>query len=217
MKVLAVEDDPVARAVLVRTLQKLGHEVLTVTDGLSALDVLAGDPVRVIVSDWVMPGLDGLELCRRVRARLGTDYVYFILLTSQLPSEENQREAIEAGVDDILRKPLVTQEIWMRLHVAERILRYATQVRQLEAFLPICGYCKKIRDDRNYWQQIERYINARTGTDFSHSVCPDCYRGVVMPELEKLGADLARGADSALPAEDAPPSRPPPPHVRRTH
>jgi sigma-B regulation protein RsbU (phosphoserine phosphatase) len=72
--------------------------------------------------------------------------------------------------------------------VAERILRYATQVSQLEAFLPICSYCKKIRDDKNYWQQIESYINQRTGTDFSHSVCPDCYQRVIMPELEKLRA-----------------------------
>ena len=76
----------------------------------------------------------------------------------------------------------------MRLRVAERILRYATEVRQLEAFLPICGYCKKVRDDQNYWQQIESYINERTGTDFSHSVCPECYQRVVVPELEKLRA-----------------------------
>ncbi len=211
MKVLAVEDDPVARAVLVRTLRKLGHEVITVSDGLSALDHLASDPVRVIVSDWVMPGLDGLELCRRVRARLGSDYVYFILLSGKSPSEENQREAIEAGVDDFLRKPLDSQEIWMRLHVAERILRFATQVRQLEAFLPICGYCKKIRDDKNYWQKIESYINARTGTDFSHSICPDCYTRVVLPELQSLGIDPTTAEASTPP----PPPRPCP-HVRRT-
>jgi len=208
MKILAVEDDPVASAVLARTLEKLGHEVVTVADGGAALEALARDPVRVVVSDWDMPGLDGLELCRRVRGRPGSDYVYFILLTGKLPSENNQREAIEAGVDDFLSKPLVTQEIWMRLHVAERILRYATQVRQLEAFLPICGYCKKIRDDKNYWQQIESYINARTGTDFSHSVCPDCYSHIILPELEKLGLD---------PAPAKTDESPPPPRVRRTH
>ncbi len=200
MKVLAVEDDPVALAVLTRALKKLGHEVVTASDGHSALELLGRDPVRTVVSDWVMPGVDGLELCRRVRARLGSDYVYFILLTGQLPSEENQREAIEAGVDDFLQKPLVMQEIWMRLRVAERILRFATQVRQLEQFLPICGYCKKVRDDGNYWQQIESYINARTGTDFSHSVCPDCYANVIMPQLEALRMETeARTGGEALP------------------
>jgi DNA-binding response OmpR family regulator len=188
VKILAVEDDAVARAVLRQALLRLGHEVVEAKDGAEALQVLEKEPVRLIVSDWMMPGLDGLGLCRAVRNRLDADYVYFILLTSREADVDNQREAIEAGVDDFLTKPLDLQEIWMRLRVAERILRYATEVRQLEAFLPICGYCKKVRDDQNYWQQIESYINERTGTDFSHSVCPDCYQRVVMPEMEKLRA-----------------------------
>ena len=114
-----------------------------------------------------------------------------ILLTARTADDSNQRESIEAGVDDFLTKPVDLTELWMRLRVAERILRFTTQVRQLEAFLPICSYCKKVRDDRNYWQQIETYINARTGSEFSHSVCPDCYNRVIAPELEKLRATLA--------------------------
>lgn len=191
--------------------------MVAAVNGEQALRVLVGDPVRVVVSDWVMPDVDGLELCRRVRARLGEDYVYFILLTSQQPSDANQCEAIEAGVDDFLRKPLVTQELWMRLRVAERILRYATQVRQLEAFLPICGYCKKVRDDQNYWQQIEGYINARTGTDFSHSVCPDCYAQVIMPELEQLSKDVAANTAQRPGGEAAADETRTTPHARRTH
>lgn len=196
MKILAVEDDAVARAVLRQALLRLGHEVVEAKDGAEALRVLEKEPVRLIVSDWMMPELDGLGLCGAVRNRVNADYVYFILLTSREADVDNQREAIEAGVDDFLTKPLDLQEIWMRLRVAERILRYATEVRQLEAFLPICGYCKKVRDDQNYWQQIESYINERTGTDFSHSVCPDCYQRVVMPELEKLRASTPAASPS---------------------
>lgn len=207
VKILAVEDDPVARAVLHQALLRLGHEVIEAKDGAEALRVLEKEPVRLVVSDWMMPELDGLGLCRAVRARVNADYVYFILLTGQQPDVDNQREAIEAGVDDFLTKPLKVQEIWMRLRVAERILRYATEVRQLEAFLPICGYCKKVRDDQNYWQQIESYINERTGTDFSHSVCPDCYQRVVVPELEKLRASVA----------EAPASSPSKPRVERAN
>ncbi|MEN9841625.1 MAG: hypothetical protein RL376_1425 [Verrucomicrobiota bacterium] len=219
MKVLAVEDDPVAAAVLARTLRKLGHEVVIAANGEQALARLVDEPVRVVVSDWVMPGVDGLELCRRVRARLDADYVYFILLTGLLPSEDNQREAIEAGVDDFLSKPLQTQEIWMRLRVAERILRFATQVRQLEEFLPICGYCKKVRDDSNYWQQIESYINTRTGTDFSHSVCPDCYKQVVAPQLEALRKEMAGESAPAAASEGKPVATrfSTPPYAPRTH
>lgn len=186
MKILAVEDDPVSRAVLRQALHRLGHEGLEAGDGESAWSLLGREPVRVVVSDWMMPRLDGLGLCRRVRARLGGEYVYFILLTSSDATEENQRTAADAGVDDFLTKPLDLTELWTRLRVAERILRYTTQVRQLEELMPICTYCKKIRDDQNYWQQIEGYINERTGSEFSHSICPDCYTRVVIPELEKL-------------------------------
>lgn len=186
MKILAAEDDPVARAVLRRALHRLGHDVVEAGDGEAAWDLLAQEPVRVIVSDWLMPKIDGLDLCRRVRERIEGEYVYFILLTSSDATEENQRAAADAGVDDFLTKPLDVTELWNRLRVAERILRYTTQVRQLEQLMPICTYCKKIRDDQNYWQQIEGYINERTGSEFSHSICPDCYARIVIPELEKL-------------------------------
>ena len=193
MKILAVEDDAVARAVLRQALRRLGHEVIEAADGTEAWDVLQqNDAVRVVVSDWMMPRADGLELCRRIRARTAADYIYFILLTSRDATEENQTTAADAGVDDFLTKPLDFSELWTRLRVAERILRYTTQVRQLEEMLPICSYCKKIRDDQNYWQQIEGYISERTGSDFSHSVCPDCYKRVVMPELEQVKATAAQ-------------------------
>lgn len=188
MKILTVEDDLVARKILVQALHRLGYETVEAADGTEALRVIEQEPVRVIVSDWLMPEIDGLELCRRVRALVNTEYTYFILLTSRTADIANQREAIEAGVDDFLTKPLDLQELWMRLRVSERILKFTTQVRQLEAFLPICSYCKKVRDDQNYWQQIEGYINERTGSEFSHSICPDCYQRVIVPDLEKLRA-----------------------------
>ena len=186
MKILAVEDDAVSRAVLRQALRKLGHDVIEAPNGAAAWTKVLMEPVRVIVSDWAMPEMDGLELCRRVRKAAGVDYTYFILLSAREDTVENQQAAADAGVDDFLTKPLIVDELWNRLRVAERILRYATQVRQLEEMLPICSYCKKIRDDQNYWQQIEGYINERTGSEFSHSICPDCYQRVVIPELEKL-------------------------------
>lgn len=190
MKILAVEDDAVARAVLRQALRRLGHEAIEAPDGESAWDLLQQEPVRVVVSDWLMPRSDGLELCRKIRERVGAEYIYFILLTSNNATQENRTTAADAGVDDFLTKPLDVQELWTRLRVAERILRYTTQVRQLEELLPICSYCKKIRDDQNYWQQIEGYISERTGSDFSHSVCPDCYQRVVIPELAQMKAGL---------------------------
>ena len=189
MKVLIAEDDMIASRVLEAALIKLGHEPLVANDGQAAWEILQTESVRTVVSDWQMPRLDGLDLCRRIRKGEG-DYVYFILLTQMVASEKNLHEATDAGVDDFLAKPIDANQLWMRLRVAERILGFTTEVRQLESFLPICGYCKKVRDDRNYWQQIEEYINTRTGTNFSHGVCPDCIERVLKPQLAKLGITM---------------------------
>jgi len=188
MKVLAVEDQSVAALQLMAVLRSLGHEAEHLTSSHGAWSVLAKGGYRVVVSDWKMPGLDGLDLCRMVRAG-GGDYVYFILISSSRVTKENRQLALAAGVDDFLMKPVDADELGMRLHVAERIIGLSGQVKQLEAFLPICGYCKKIRDDRKYWQEIEEYFNRHQGTQFSHGVCPDCYERMVVPQLKKLGLD----------------------------
>lgn len=198
MKILAVEDDLVSRKILKQALHRLGHETVEADDGDEALRLIKQETMRVIVSDWLMPGVDGLTLCRRIRTQANSEYTYFILLTSHTANPTNQREAIEAGVDDFLNKPLDLHELWMRLRVAERILRFTTQVRQLEAFLPICSYCKKICDDQNYWQQIEDFINKRTGSEFSHSICPDCYQRVIVPEIKTLHASQPKPKASRI-------------------
>jgi DNA-binding response OmpR family regulator len=192
MKILAVEDDKGSRALLRRQLENLGHEVIEAANGEEAWEAWLEHKPRVIVSDWLMPKLDGLRLCQRFRAQAVEDYVYFILVTASGASARNRRAAAEAGVDDFLTKPVNTSELWMRLRVAERILTYTIQVNRLEELMPMCSYCKKIRDDKNYWQQIESYLNERTGAEISHSVCPECYAKVVLPEIAKLKASALR-------------------------
>jgi sigma-B regulation protein RsbU (phosphoserine phosphatase) len=186
MKVLAIEDQPVAALQLTGTLRALGHETELAGDVSAAWSLLTQGGFRVVVSDWRMPGADGLDFCRMVR-RGGGNYVYFILISNTAVTKESREEALAAGVDDFLAKPINPEELGMRLHVAERILGFTQQVKHLESFLPICGYCKKIRDDQHYWQQIESYFNERQGTRFSHSICPDCYDREMAPQLRQLG------------------------------
>jgi DNA-binding response OmpR family regulator len=121
-----------------------------------------------------MPRLDGLDLCRKVRGRKKTPYTYFILLTAVETSPENFDIATDAGVDDFFPKPLDRSTIRMRLRVAERILGFTTEIRQLKDLIPICAYCRKIRNDGNYWQMVETYINEQTGSNFTHGICPAC-------------------------------------------
>jgi len=191
MKILIAEDEMVSRRLLEKFLTEIGHTVESVTNGAEAWERHSRKQVRVVVSDWKMPGMDGLELCRKIRAEGREEYTYFILLSSVSRTRDNFLQAARAGVDDFLSKPLNHDEIWMRLRVAERILSFTKQIMQLESILPICAYCKKIRDDGDYWEQLETYMNEHAGLDFSHSICPDCYDEHVVPELEKLKREQA--------------------------
>jgi sigma-B regulation protein RsbU (phosphoserine phosphatase) len=175
MRILIAEDDPVSAKILQFTLENAGHQAIVTGNGKVAWDQFNRDPVRVIVSDWMMPEMDGIELCAKVRARPKTDYTYFILLTAIHTGRENLRKAMDAGVDDFLTKPLDREGVMMRLRVAERIIEFTQQIRQLKELIPICMYCKKVRDDSNYWQAVESYIAHYTGSNFSHGICPECF------------------------------------------
>jgi DNA-binding response OmpR family regulator len=193
MRILVAEDDAPSRQLLELALRRLGHDPVAFADGEEAWNHLREDWCRVIISDWMMPRADGLELCRRVRGRKDKDYVYFILLTAKTRTQENLASAIDAGVDDFLSKPFERHEVMSRLRVAERILAYTRQIQELERILPICSYCKNIRNDGDYWQRIEDYFNARSGVDFSHSICPDCYEKHVKPQIEELQREMKAG------------------------
>lgn len=182
MKILVAEDDPVWRAKLVALLHAQGHDVTATDDGLEAWGAWQIAQPRVVLSDWDMPELDGLELCRRLRARRGDRYTYFMLLTAA-GGRENFLAAMEAGIDDFITKPVDPQELRARLTVAERILGLREELHALEGLLPICSYCKRIRNDRDEWSSLEGYIEKRSHAEFSHGVCPDCYRKHLEPHL----------------------------------
>ena len=189
-RILMAEDDPVSAKVLQIALTKFGYEPILARDGAEAWEKFDREPVRLIVSDWMMPGLDGLALCEKVRARAQTPYTYFILLTANHTSADNYELASAAGVDDFLTKPLDREAIHMRLRVAERILKYTAQIRQLQEMIPICVYCRKVRDEHDYWDMVESYIQKETGSRFSHGACPQCYD----QEMERLQEDALSAA-----------------------
>lgn len=175
MKILAVDDDVIARTTLEGSITALGHDAVLAHDGDQARTLLVQQSLSVVISDWDMPGMDGLELCAWVRQQRLPHYVYFILLTKTAASPDNQARAHAAGVDDFLVKPARTHDLAMRLHVAARILDFMAQIQRLESFIPICSYCKNIRKDDGFWQKLEAYFGQRTGSQFSHCICPDCY------------------------------------------
>jgi phosphoserine phosphatase RsbU/P len=174
-RILIAEDDPVSAKILEAALARFGYEPEIAHDGLEAWDRFNQEPARLIVSDWMMPRLDGLTLCEKVRAHPKAPYTYFILLTANRTSADNYGMASAAGVDDFLTKPLDREAIRMRLRVAERILKCTAEIRQLQKLIPICTYCHKVRDEHDYWDLVESYIQKETGSRFSHGACPQCY------------------------------------------
>ena len=173
-RVLIAEDDLVSAKVLAALLTRLGYEVATARDGDEAWELFNAAPTRLIVSDWMMPGTDGLAFCEKVRTQPGAPYTYFILLTTNQTTPENYVLATNAGVDDFLTKPIDRQALQMRLSVAERILRFTAEIRHLQELIPMCVYCRKVRDEEDYWEQVETYIQKETGSRFSHGACPEC-------------------------------------------
>ncbi|HEX7400813.1 MAG TPA: response regulator [candidate division Zixibacteria bacterium] len=187
MKILIVEDDEISKKMLQTILIKEGHSIAAVENGAKALEAIGKGIPDILITDWMMPELDGLELCRRVRASHLPSYVYIILLTA-LTEKEKITEGLNAGADDYVTKPYDRTELLARVRSGERVIQLEkslrqknaeltealVQVKQLKGLLPICMYCKKIRKDTNYWQQIEQYLVENSEADFSHSICPEC-------------------------------------------
>ena len=183
MRILLAEDDAVAGQTLTALLTAQGHEVTAVENGIDAWGLWKVSRHRVIVSDWLMPEMDGIELCRKMRAQPPGPYTYFIMQTIR-SGLGNFLEAMDAGVDDFITKPIVPEELRARLKVAQRILGLREELMTLEGLLAICSYCKRIRDASGAWTALERYVEARSGARFSHGVCEDCYEKILKPQVD---------------------------------
>jgi len=190
MRVLIAEDDAASRTLLAALLHSSGHVVEPAVDGAEAWAALQRpDAPRLAVLDWEMPGMDGVEVCRRVRALGAEEPPYLILLTAR-DRTEDVVQGLNAGANDYLVKPFEQAELRARIDVGCRVvelqgqlagmvreLREAlSQVRTLRGIVPICAACKKIRDDKGYWEQVEVYVRDHSEAEFSHSMCPDCMK-----------------------------------------
>jgi len=189
MRILIAEDEPITRSALQATLTASGYQVVATADGESAWNVLDRERgIRLALLDWMMPGLDGTELCRRLRQRT-EDYVYIIFLTVR-NRKEDVIVGLQAGADDYITKPFDPQELSSRIRAGERILSLESRleqkvheleealahVKRLQGMLPICMHCKKVRDDRNVWHLLESYVQQNSEAIFTHSLCQDCLK-----------------------------------------
>ena len=201
-KILIADDEPVTRAAVKKVVTRRGWDVVVCDNGHDAAAQFdLENPPDVAVLDWMMPGLDGSELCQRLRKKKVR--AYLIMLTGRTRPEDLV-QALASGADDYVRKPFDWSELIARIKVGVRVSLLQRQLdekvcqlqaslanaKQLGGLLPICSYCKRIRDDRDYWNGLEHYISSHSDAKFTHGVCPSCMRDA-LNEVEAAGKPRA--------------------------
>jgi sigma-B regulation protein RsbU (phosphoserine phosphatase) len=203
--ILVVEDSSVQARYLLMLLEKDRYRVKVAQNGEEALLILKNRLFSIVITDWVMPTMEGPDLIKKIRSLDLKRYVYTILLTSK-NTKDDLVKGMEAGADDFLTKPYDADELKVRLRAGERILKLEKrlaehnaqlesalmQVKKLSGLLPICSACKNIRDDKGYWHRVEEYIREHSEATFTHGFCPDC--------MEKLYPEIYESMKDRGPA-----------------
>ncbi len=271
MNILIVDDVAANRKLLRVQLEAEGFVVVEAADGIEALQVLSREPLDAVLSDILMPRMDGYRLCHEVRKNPALRDLRFILYSSTYISPGDVQLSDTVGADQFIAKPAPIAVILQALQVPaaggtarpsdlpddallvqqysavlvakleekntelqqaleavqqahsriqelnvdlDRRVRERTaeldatnreltaalaEVKQLNGLLPICSYCKSIRDDKNYWDSVEHYITRHTNSNFSHGICPACFEKHVVPMLKGLDSESAPGAARSTP------------------
>lgn len=197
MKILIAEDDLTSQTILKTTLIKAGYSPTITANGNTACEImLKVDAPKLAILDWMMPGMDGLTICRKIREAKILNQPYLIIVTVRNKTEEIVK-GLEAGANDYIIKPYNVSELQVRVGVGKRVVELQStlagrinelqealaHIKTLQGILPICMYCKKIRNDKQYWQKLESYIAQHSNAEFSHGICPACYKKHVLPSL----------------------------------
>jgi len=192
MNILIAEDDNPSRILLEVLLTKWGYSVTSASDGDEAWRILCEpEHPHLLVLDWLMPGIEGPAIVQRLRKR-DSQYPYYAIIITSRSGKDSAASALNSGADDFIGKPFDNDELRARVAVGYRMnslqkafsdhIQDLTQaldrVKQLEGIIPICSYCKKIRDDHNDWKQLETYISAHSEALFSHGICPECAENI---------------------------------------
>ena len=192
-RILAVDDQEINLQLITGNL-KGEYEILTALNGYDAIAELDKHEIDLILLDVMMPGINGFEVCAVIKADERFSDIPVIFLTA-MDSEDSQLQGLELGGIDYLTKPinfallklrvrnhialkkqndLVKEQRDLLSHQKEELEEALSRIRKLEGIIPICSYCKKIRDDQDNWHQLESYISDHSEALFSHGACPDC-------------------------------------------
>jgi len=211
VNILIVDDDPNARKTLGKILKAKGFDVEEAGAGAEAIAACGAKFFNLVLIDVRLPDTSGLEVLKAMR---GINEDTIAIMMTGYASLDSSIAAMNQGAFSYITKPVnmdqaliiiekalekqrlslenkrLLKELQEALELQSKLTVQAqaalAQIQTLRGLLPICMYCKKIRDDKQYWQQIEGYISEHTEAQFSHGVCPDCYKKHMQPELDKI-------------------------------
>ena len=195
--VLIVDDISENLQVLGNLLRDLDCRIAFATGGKQALGMLDELTPDLILLDILMPDMNGLDVCKQLKASESTKSIPVIFLTAK-DDQQDVVQGLRAGAVDYVTKPFNADELRARVsthlelklfrdkqaRLIEELRQALDEVKNLSGLLPICSYCKKIRDDDGYWQKVEQYLSAHSKAQFSHSICPECLEKHFPPEEE---------------------------------
>lgn len=194
VSVLYVEDEPLTRAVFARILERKVSDLYQAENGEEGLELFKIHRPDIVISDVRMPVMDGIEMSRRIKSLEGNSK---IIITTAHSDASVLLNSIDAGIDKYIIKPVDVEILFSALEncaetimlerkiqeqarekdeLIARLQDALDNIKRLSGLLPICSSCKKIRDDKGYWNQIERYIAEHSEAEFSHGICPECVR-----------------------------------------
>lgn len=190
-KVLVVDDNAANIDVMLTFLEGDGYDLSVATSGEMALKIARHSLPDLILMDIMMPGMDGLETCRELKADSATAQIPIIFVTAKKEVEDIVKGFRSGGVDYI-SKPFRQEEMQSRVstHIRlrkmmlaqERLIKQLNnalaEVNTLQGLLPICSYCKNIRNEEGEWQKLEKYIREHSEANFSHGICDKCFKKI---------------------------------------
>jgi phosphoserine phosphatase RsbU/P len=193
MQILIADDDAISRRLATHALSGCGADVTVAEDGQGAWSLIQErTQSTVLILDRMMPGIDGVDLCKSARLLPSFPPLYILMVTSASETTDITT-GLDAGADDYVIKPFKAAELRARAQVGMRMValqesmarrlaeleQALANVKQLRGLLPMCSYCKKIRVDDKYWQQLEGYLSEHSDAEFSHGICPECFPSVL--------------------------------------
>jgi DNA-binding response OmpR family regulator len=188
IQILIVDDDPDLLFATARVIQSAGYEVLTAETGAEGMASVRQNRPDLILLDVILPDTDGHDMCRQLKQDPELHRIFVVLISGTKTESAEQADGLDVGADGYIARPITNRELLARVNSMVRILRAEKErdqlivqleealarVKKLSGLLPICAGCKKIRDDKGYWNQIESYIYEHSDAILSHGICPKC-------------------------------------------